>query len=115
MRTVFRVQGPDGRGPWRPGLSALWSDNAPPPVGCLPMFEEFGVSILAKIPAGAHCGCACATEKQLRRWFSSTELERLAALQHFPVRIEVDGVVAESENQLVFWRKKPLALDAVRL
>lgn len=107
---VYRVQGIDGRGPWRPGFSDRWvsDDDTPLPP---PWFEEFGTRIVHGCRPHEALGCGCRSLDQLSKWFKPEELQRLRMLGFHVVRMEVDRILAESENQVVFARSKPLAMD----
>jgi hypothetical protein len=110
---VYRVQDREGRGPWRPGFSAKWLHDSDLPLPAA-FFEEFGWR-LADVPRmfrrGEFGGCGCRTLEQLARWITSTEAERLRVYGYVIVRMTIDRVLAESENQVVFARRKPLSQD----
>ncbi len=112
---VYRVQDKDGRGPWRPGFSRVWADKEfGPGVERLPPWGvEFGLDLIARrgLP-GEHYGCAVRKPRELRRWFSTAEMERLATLGYAIVSVKAERILAESGNQLVFASRKPLALGA---
>jgi hypothetical protein len=110
VTTIYRVQGIDGRGPWRPGFSRLWitdGDRPLPP----PWHEEFDAASVIRAARGDVMGCGCRSLEQLREWFMQEELTRLRSLGYFVVRMQVDRVLAESSNQVVFARHQPLAMD----
>ena len=112
MRTIFRVQGRDGRGPYAPGFSGRWVDDdgpVPPPT----CFEEFGESLSAALDRlvawnGGACGCGLASAEDASLWWTPLERHRLLKLRFNLVRMQVEEIVAESSNQIVFWRKRPL-------
>lgn len=116
MLPVYRIQDKDGRGPYKPGFSKHWCD---PDARCLigaplfpPYMEEFP-DVQDKIndlfeTKGGHFGCAFRTTQQLHRWFTDAEIQKLRKYGYSIVIIIPDQVLAESENQLVFWCKKPL-------
>lgn len=111
--SVFRFQDSDGRGPFRPGFSKYWIDDDGP---CLlpPYTEEFGVAIVGAMHATKmHCGCGCRTLEQLNKWFTPSEQRKLRNFGYSIVSIDIDRVIAESENQVVFARRKPLRIGAV--
>jgi hypothetical protein len=60
-------------------------------------------------------GCGCRTLDQLFKWFTPTERVRLHALGYRIVTMWVDRIIAESPNQVVFARRKPLAMSATVL
>lgn len=118
-RKVYRVQGRDGRGPYAPGFTRKWvdDDGPPPPKTC---FEEFGDGIihdmdrLIRIHGGA-CGCAVSDLSGLSRWFTASERIRLLQLRFNVVSMDIDEVIAESPDQIVFWRRQPLRSGIVFL
>jgi hypothetical protein len=106
---VLRIQDADGRGPFKPGFSRKWIDDDGPPQP-KPWTLEFP-GLLKKMNEDGHYGCAVRSVEQLRVWFSPTEMVRLRILGYRCVAMEVDKVLAESRNQLVFMRRKPLRED----
>jgi len=115
---IVRVQGRDGRGPWRPGFSHRWVFDREDIETLPPWMEDFGgdvVGIAARQGPkfGAYFGCGCRTVEQLRRWFVLEEYETLKRFGYSAVEIIADRIIAENERQLVFQRKKPLAIEAV--
>lgn len=110
MTRVIRMQDADGRGPYKPGFSAVWCDNFGPPPPPTWMHEFPGL-LRRMNEEGAHYGSACRSVEQIRKWFTPTELLRLHLLGYRLVAMEADRVLAESKNQLVFMRKKPLNED----
>lgn len=108
----MRVQDSDGRGPFKPGFSQVWCDDSGDPQ-LPPWFEEFpGLLERVKREAGRyHYGCGCRTVEQIERWFTPAERIRLFLLGYKLVSMDVDRVLAESKNQLVFLRDKPLTED----
>lgn len=109
---IYRIQGADGRGPFRPGLTEKWIgdprwDQRPS------LMEEFDMAdIIAKV-RGRHMGCGFRTPEQLRRWFDVNERAKLARLGFHPVTMTVDEIIAESPTQLVFARRTPLRVGAI--
>ena len=116
MTRVYRIQDKDGRGPWRPGLTRVWSDPefGPGVENLLPWGVEFGLDLLARrgLP-GEYYGCAVRKPAELRRWVSATERSRLAALGFSVVSVKADRILAESKNQIVFASRLPLARAAI--
>lgn len=110
MRTVYRVQDQDGRGPYKPGFSAIWCDNFGPPPPPTWM-QEFPGLLQRMNDSNAHYGAACRSVEQIRKWFTPTELARLHILGYRLVAMEADRILAESKNQIVFMRRKPLNTD----
>lgn len=109
METIFRIQDADGRGPWRPGLPRRWVDDsttAQPPA----LFEEFP-NWKELLKNGCHHGCGCRSIEQMRRWFTKSELWKLRRLGFAIVTMDVDEIIAESDDQIIFARQLPLNED----
>lgn len=108
-RRLFRVQDVDGRGPYRPGFSRLWSSDDGPI--CRPWWDELGISLaeaMDMVPTGMFGGCAFAELPQLDAWFTADERERLDAFGFFVVRFRPDRIVAATPSQVVFAQNYPL-------
>lgn len=111
---IYRIQGSDGRGPFRPGLTEKWIgeprwDERPS------LLEEFDMAdIVAKV-GNRHMGCGFRTPDQLRRWFDVNERAKLARMGFHIVTMTADEIVAESPSQLVFARKIPLRIGFVAI
>lgn len=110
-KNVFlRYQDKSGRGPFRPGVPALWADargDSPPCV-----FERFPelVRLLPKIHRkGLHVGCACVGEIGLRTYFSASERLRLKSLGYRVHRVPANSVILADDVEAVFASGKPLA------
>ena len=114
---VYRVQDENGRGPYKPGLSHIWTDahhNDRNPS----LFEEFKVSpedMATLWQANENGGCAFADLRQLNSWFGLHERFRLEELGYSIVTMLVDRVLFQSDRQLIFARKRPLRLGAIKL
>ena len=117
MRSVYRVQDREGRGPFKPGMTRRWADAEG--FSFMPPFhDEFGIGIIKELQTmigevGGACGCAVATMDMIDKWFTPTERARLAALGYFVVLLSVDAILRESPNQIVFWRRLPLRKSAL--
>lgn len=113
---IYRVQHDDGRGPWRPGFSVQWIDED---ADCGHLSETLmdlmPVPLLRALPDGWHYGCGCRSVSELGRWFTQVERVRLERLGFYPVRMHVDRVLAESEKQVFFARRRPLNDGASRI
>jgi len=107
---IFRVQDREGRGPFKPGFSNKWLDKNKDR-SKLPVCDEFTES-LTGLPKGKHFGYGCRTIDQLFSWFSLTELAKLRGFGYQVVKIRADVVIAESNTQVLFGRKKHLAAHA---
>jgi hypothetical protein len=106
---LYRWQDKDGRGPYRPGMSRYWADqdnqaNNPP------FFQEFGMDITKQCRPGEAMGCAFRTIEQMRQWFTDAERQRMRLMGYEFGCMEADRVIAESERQVVFARRKPFRL-----
>lgn len=64
---------------------------------------------------GGYFGCGFMNMEQLSDWFKPNELDKLAKHGYEIVTIEPDEIIATSENQTVFWCKKPLRMVAKSL
>lgn len=112
MTRVYRIQDAEGRGPYRPGFSGRWTDDdhhRNPP-----FYVEFGLpigSIAKRFKMDESGGCAFRKIDDLTRWFSVPERSKLEGLGYFIASMEVDRIIAESRNQVVFARRKPLWTD----
>jgi hypothetical protein len=109
MKRIYRIQDADGRGPYKPGFSHVWCDSfgLPPPRTWM---EEFP-GLHKRMNEDMHYGAGGNSIEQVRKWFTPTEYCRLLILGYRLVSMEVDHVMAESRNQLVFKRAKPLKED----
>ena len=102
---VYRVQDKDGRGPWKPGFSAVWCEDREDHENLLPWYSEFG-AVHEKAIYGMTVGSACRTLKQLRRWFTESEYKTLKKHGYRCVKLQVGRVIAESEIQLFVERSR---------
>src|ERR1700722_13204458 len=113
---IYRIQDGSGRGPFRPGFSRQWADESFG-LGCKQFptwMEEFGPDLIElRGRAGEHFGSAVRSPQKLCEWFSSTERAKLAMLGFYVVSLDIDRVLAESSNQLVFARRLPLNQGAI--
>lgn len=105
---IYRVQDRDGRGPWRPGFSALWHADTTPMTG-RPITSEPGISVVIAEAHknGLHIGCAVRGHN-MHLWFTENDLARL---ETFGFRIaDASGcdVLLETEQQVLIGFKKPL-------
>ena len=107
---VLRVQDGEGRGPYRPGFSARWSDPNGPI--CKPWWIEIGETFEVahqRFCEGYHWGCGFQDIDRLRSWFTARELKALDRLGFCLVTVEPDIIVAETPSQIVFGTLLPLA------
>lgn len=106
---LYRIQAADGRGPFRPGLSRVWSDGGPvlrPP--SLVEREGWRELVEQMRASGLHCGAGCRTRQELRRWFTRAEERRLRKLGYRVVTIEPDVIFAEWPDEVTFGCRLPL-------
>ena len=109
---IYRIQGADGRGPFRPGITEQWIGN--PRWHERPsLMEEFDMRQILARAAKRHMGCGFRTPDQMRLWFDANERAKLARLGFYQVTMEVDEILAESPTQLVFARRTPLRVGAI--
>jgi len=114
-KRIYRLQDDEGRGPFRPGFSETWLD-AVRSYDLPPWFEEFGWHLVAECrDSGLNCGTGCRTLEQLHKWFSRTERKRLHRYGYDIVTLVPDRIFAESENQVVFGCREPLATPKIIL
>ncbi len=111
---IYRIQGADGRGPFRPGLTEKWIGD-PRWADRPSLMEDFDMTeVLARV-RGRNMGCGFRTPEQLTTWFDAQERAKLAKLGFHPVTMTVDEIVAESRTQLVFARVMPLRVGFVAI
>jgi len=112
---VYRVQGSNGRGPWRPGFSRQWIDEDAP-AGRLTqnIFDLVPARTLLALPRHFHYGCACRTMGDLLEWFTPLECVRLEKLGFYPVSLAIDAIIAESEWQMLVGRERHFSEGASR-
>lgn len=107
---IIRVQDRNGRGPYRPGFSHVWSDPDGPVV--LPWWTELGLDFEAAHAAMTtefHNGCGFRTRGQLHAWFSDKELRALDRHGFCLAAVNADKVYAETPTQIVFGSVQPLS------
>jgi len=111
---VCRIQDREGRGPYRPGFSHVWSEREDGPD---PVFIAFP-GIMAKArkivdEKGGSVGCAFRTLEQAQNWFSPSEVLTLAKLGYSLCWVKPDEVLAENTDQTVIWTAKPLSESVI--
>lgn len=107
---VCRIQDKEGRGPYRPGFSHVWSERD---FGPDPVFVAFP-GIMAKAhkiveTKGGAVGCAFRSIEQASEWFSPSEVLTLAKHGYSLCWVLPDEILAENQDQLVIWTANPLA------
>lgn len=109
-RIVIRVQDRFGRGPYRPGVPAQWSD--PNGFDCPPWWIELGIAMEdghASMNGPYHFGCAFQSRSHLDRWFTGRELRSLDRLGYRLAAVQADIVLFETPRQIVFGSSSPLS------
>jgi hypothetical protein len=114
-RTVFRWQDAHGRGPYKPGVSHYWADEDHAQRCLPPFFQEFGMEIVNQRRLGEALGCGFSSVEQMHRWFTSAEQVRMRLMGYEFGSLEADRVLAESAQQLVFARRRPLHVGFKRI
>ena len=113
---IFRIQDKNGRGPFRPGFTIKWNEVREDTANLEPFYCEFpSFNAVNDVANNEHCGCACSTQKQLRRWFTEIEYRRLKELGYRAVKLKVNRILHESEIQLIFTRKRALRKGATEI
>jgi hypothetical protein len=74
--------------------------------------EEFGLGAIESRAVYEHVGCGTRDIAGLKRWFSSSEIERLRGLGFGIVEIVATRIIAASANQVLFARVLPLWFGA---
>lgn len=118
LPVIYRVQDHDGRGPYKPGMPVKWADkdtgHYKGKVTNLPPFMDEFPGILEELNTiyrkdGGAFGCGFRSMKQMNKWFSKAEQQRLKTLGYHITKIIPKKIVRSSEKQTVFWHDKPLA------
>ena len=111
VKFVYRIQDADGRGPWKPGVSQLWTEDktAEEYERLKPIFEEFPDLRERLRGCRFHIGVACESLNALRLWITRSEWKALKRLGYRCYRIRQDKIIARSDVQCVFESEKPLA------
>lgn len=108
---IYRIQHPsDGRGPFRPGFTRQWADDTGDRLrSTRPAIHiEFGPDLMVGLSADMAYGTGVRRIEALAEWFSPDERLTLASMGFQVVRLDIDAVVRESPNQVVFGRRTPL-------
>lgn len=114
MTSVYRIQDANGRGPFKPGMTRFWSVDRPDHDNLRPWLESVSHSQLATWHRKyRHLGCGCLTLEELRRWFVPREYETLLLMGYRAVEIGADSILWRDGTQVVFGRRRPLALFAL--
>ncbi len=113
--TIFRVQDMAGRGPYRPGFSHLWIDPRRPPEERPDILAVMPLYKIDLAPVGTHLGAGFQDPQRLRWWFQFGELKNLENRGYYPGFLEVDGILHEEPEQLVFYRYQPLRYGFTRI
>ena len=109
---LYRVQDREGRGPWRPGFSIEWLDEAsdrPLPVPITNEVPDFHRIVRVAHEDGLHIGCAVRGRDGVFKWFLASELTRLKELGFRLVCCNRCKILAETPTQLLIGSRSPLA------
>jgi len=109
MKTIYRIQDKDGRGPWKPEFSDKWVREEPD-ISLLPWMMTMG-PVHLKAEGYEMCGCGCLTKNQLKRWVTKEEYERLLGFGYKAVKLKA-RILGEDENQCLFARDDPFVNGA---
>ena len=101
---LVRIQDCEGRGPWRPGLSAMWDSGK---AQLMPAITEEVPNLKMLMKPGFHYGCAVRVGK-VGLWFSEDDLTNLLELGFHFVNATPCAIVIETEYQAVIASIKPL-------
>jgi hypothetical protein len=105
MKSIYRIQDKDGRGPWKPGFSLKWIRENPD-WSLKPWMFTMG-PVHQKAESDEICGCGCLTKAQLRRWILKSEYEILLGYGYKAVKLK-GRILGEDKNQCIFARQQPL-------
>lgn len=114
MNTRLRIQDAEGRGPWRPGFSAMWADLEKDDSMCPPVTLDFP-QMFAQIAKARrdglrYFGCCVAGVRGIHRWFTPLEIARLRALGFRLVDAEPLTPIGVSPSQILGASRLPLCL-----
>lgn len=117
--SLVRIQDWEGRGPWRPGFSRRWIDEASDKPLPPPLMEEFANldAVCAKAHRqGYHIGCAFHGWQGVLDWLTPIELKRLDAFGFKFVDASTCRILLKSDHQAVIASRTPLmALPVIPL
>lgn len=109
---LLRMQDVNGRGPWKPGFSDKWVDDARD-FSLPPLQEDFGFDLKPMVDAafqrGLHIGTAVRGADKFNQWFTPGERVKLAMLGYQIVDASECEVLGETNWQVVIGSKAPLA------
>lgn len=105
---IIRVQDSDGRGPWRPGFSHLWTgDDTPTGMTAIFHYPEAMDAAVRANRRGLHVGCAV-YDIDIGKWFSPRDLEKLTSLGFSTVDASRCTVIFSAPGQLLIGSTLPL-------
>lgn len=114
---IYRVQDVEGRGPYRPGMTAAWAD--PHALDTAPWWVELGEPLYVAHKRfndpEFHYGCGFDTLEQFRRWFNVKERSALNRLGYRLVTIMPDVILVRTKTQVVFGCRSPLRKASRRI
>jgi len=114
LKTIYRIQDKDGRGPWRPGFSFKWIEVRYDHKKLIPYFFEFRGTDFSLEAKESVMATGCRTIAQLQRWFTSNEYATLLKYGYAAVKLKADRIIAESDIQCVFAQNEPLRKNVTK-
>ena len=100
---IYRIQGDNGRGPFKPGFTNRWLNREESE-----LIMEFIAPGLHKTDKYKYTGTGCVSIEQLKKWFNKEEYKFLLKHGYKAVKIKADKITIKTENQCIFLRRKPL-------
>jgi hypothetical protein len=114
LKTIYRIQDIEGRGPWRPVFSHKWIEVRDDHNHLIPYYSEFLDVDFSLRKKECSIGVGCRTIAQLHRWFTRNEYRALLNYGYAAVKLKADRIIAESDIQCVFAQKKPLRKNVTK-
>ena len=109
---LLRMQDANGRGPWKPGFSDQWVDDARR-FDLPALHEAFGLGLKPMVDAalkrGLHLGTAVRGLERFNQWFTANEQVKLALLGYRIVDATSCEILGETEWQAVIGSAQPLS------
>lgn len=109
---LLRMQDANGRGPWKPGFSNQWVDEARR-FDLPALQEDFGIDFQPMVDAafrrGLHLGTAVRGFDRFNQWFTNNERVKLALFGYRIVDASECEVLGETNWQVVIGSARPLS------
>lgn len=99
---LYRIQDDQGRGPFKPGESLLWSDTDGE---ARPFDLDTLLAARSRLRGAERMATACRTMEQLQQWFSPTEMRTLREMGYRLVRVRPHRILGENDNEVFFAMK----------